>query len=289
MPWASAADDPLVPPPGSPLGYLFNKITQIAGRSWRSVLLIVFLASGLPTALIEFVYWVSYGYAGFGSRTPGRLDDVSDGRLLLGGVITFGVALALSFVVVAGWAAAVWALTVEASGERATLGAAFTFGFSRVLSLWVWALAVSLIVAVGTVCLVLPGIYLAVALSLFAMVVIYEPGLNPISRSFKLTHLSFGRTLGRVLLLGLVITVYSTVVNLIFSLIQSSIVSNTTDGLDLDAGSRVSLGVIGAIGDLISTVPGTALLAVALVPIYGELRARETPTSTPILRHQLGS
>ncbi len=116
---------------------------------------------------------------------------------------------------------------------------------------------------------------------------IFERGANPISRSFKLTHASFGPTLGRVLLLAIAVIVFEWVVGLIIGAIQRAIVINALNDANISLPDRVGLGLVEAAGTIITAPVATALLVTGLMPLYGGLRARETATSTPILRQQL--
>ncbi len=142
-----------------------SKVTQTIKRSWRTVLVVTLLGIGLPTAVIRFVSWVSFGYLAVDPALATRWSDLPTGRVLFGGFLTFVVAVVASFLIAAAWAAATWVVTVEANGERESVGRPLRFGWSRAASAGGWTILVGVIVALGTLCFVLPGLYLAFALS----------------------------------------------------------------------------------------------------------------------------
>jgi hypothetical protein len=243
----------------------------------------------LPAGIVSLISWLSYGYYALSATLlfhTGTLFDT--GRLLFGAFITFVFAVAAFFIAAAAWAAAVYTITIEANGERASLNDAFNYGLKRAGSLWLWTIVAAIIVAIGTCLLVLPGIYAAFALSLFGFVVVYERDQNPISRSFKLTHADLGQTLGRVAVLALVAFVYEIIINAIIGSIENGIISNGFVGFDFSFGARFGVGIVSLIGDLLVLTPVTGLLLMGLLPVYAEQRAREIQLSTSVLRQQLG-
>lgn len=285
-----AVPDPLVVPPGSSFNDWYNKVFEIGRRSWRSVLTVTVVAIAAPAAIVDFISWLSYGYY---AMSPTLLFHMGTffgtGRLLFGGFITFVFSLAASFFIAAGWAAAVWTVVQEASGQRTTLNEAINYGLKRAGALWIWTVAVGVIVAVGLCLLVLPGIYAAFALSFFGFVVVFERDQNPVSRSFKLTHADLGSTVVRVLVLAIACGVYSAVINTIIGGIEGGIISNALTGFDYSFGARFGVGIVSAIGQLLVTGPVSAALLMGLLPIYAEQRAREGQMSTSRLQQELGT
>lgn len=284
-----AWSDPLFVPPGSTFTAWYTKTLEIAQRSWRSLLMVTFVGIAVPAAIVDFIAYLSTGYYSLRPDLALHLGTLVDtGRLLFGAFVTFVFALAASFFTAVGWAGAVWTVVVEASGQRASLGDAINYGLRRAGQLWLWTVAVGVIVAIGTLCLlVVPGLYAAFALSLFGFCVIFERDANPLVRSVRLTHKDFGPTLLRVLSLAAGAAVYAGAVNLIFSTIETGIAPAAFATYDTGFGTRFALGVIAAINQLIVVAPVAGALLIGLLTIYAEQRGRETAMSTSRLRQDL--
>ena len=179
--------------------------------------------------------------------------------VMLGAVVTM-------LVTAIGWGAGIWAVTQAAAGYPADLAAAFTAGVRRLGPMFGWYLLYSLMVAVGAVACLLPGLYLAVAGSLFSFVIVFERERNPFGRSFSLVHRAFGQVLGRVALLGLVTIGASCVVSLCGNL--------------LGGGLGLVGFLMGDIATALLTAPVGVLLLVGLLLTYTQARARQEPVST---------
>jgi hypothetical protein len=283
-----AWSDPLFVPPGSSFGAWYNKVIEIVKRSWRSVLMITVGGIGLPIGIVEFFSTLFHGNYALSPTAMFHIGTIFDtGTYLAGAFITLLFFIAATYVAAIAWAAAVWTVTVEASGQPAPLNAAIAYGRKRASSLWVWSVAAAVIVFIGFCLLFLPGIYAAFALSLFGFVVVFEPGQNPISRSFKLTHADLGNTLVRLLVLGAAFFVYDLIVGLIFGSIEAGILLDPFS-LGSSFGARFGLGLVQLISQLVITGPAAAVGVMALMPVYAGLRAREVQLSTAALRQQLG-
>jgi hypothetical protein len=281
--------DPLFVRPGSTFNDWYAKALEIAQRSWRSLLMVTVVGIGLPTAIVDFIAYLSNGYYALRPDLALHMDTLfGTGRLLFGAFVTFMFALAASFFTAVGWAAATWTVVVEASGGRAPLGDAINYGLRRAGQLWLWTVAVGVIVAIGTLCLlVVPGIYAAFALSLFGFCVIFERDINPLTRSVKLIHADLASTGLRVVALAVAVFVYAGFVNLIFSTVETGIAPAAYATFDTGFGTRFALGILGAINQLAVATPVAGALLVGLLPIYAEQRGRAAAMSTSRLRHEL--
>jgi hypothetical protein len=155
------------------------------------------------------------------------------------------------------------------------------------MALFPWTVLAAVAFTIGSACLVLPGLYLAFGFSMFGFVAIFERGVNPVSRSFSLTHNSatIGVTLGKIAVLFAIYLVYTFIIGLIFGGIALAVAGGT--GLDNSFGYNLGFGLIQAIGTILSA-PGLALLLIGLLPTYAQLRARETPLTTAQLQQELG-
>lgn len=275
-------DDPLVP---YDFSSLFERMGSILKRSWRSLLAIQAIGTLVPAAVMlvvvlatgvgGFLYANPAGY-GTGQLTEEQLSELLS--LFVGvSIVVVLVALASAYINAVAWAASIWTLTRQAAGEPAPLGEAFRYGFRRGLPLFGWNLLAGLCIAVGALCCILPGVYLGVALSLIAPIVVFEGG-NAFSRSFRLTHSRFWPTAGRVVLLYLVYFGYSLVVSL----------PNNLAGVPTgDAAAQLALPMVMQLITTALVVPATVVLVVGLTVIYTELRSREQPLSTPQLAADL--
>lgn len=168
-----------------------------------------------------------------------------------------------------GWAAGIWTVTQNAADQPADLASAFAAAFRRVGPMSGWYLLYALMVGVGLVACVLPGLYLAVAGSLFSFVVVFERGRNPIGRSFWLVHKAFGQVLGRVALLAVAALGVSCVVGL------------------CTGAAGAAIGEAGIwLGDIVTALLVVPIAAVALVGLlltYTQARAGQEPVSTAAL------
>jgi hypothetical protein len=285
--YPGGAADPLVLPVGASFGAWFTKVQEVAKRSWKSALILCTAGIAVPEALVVLVrdssgYFLALSVTGIGSF----FDLI--GSVILGGMLTIAVCAVGAYVAAAAWAAGVWALVQEAAtGRAASLGKAFGYGMRRAAGMWPWTFLAATMVYIGKSCLVLPGVYLAFGLSMFGFVAVFERGVNPIGRSFNLTHNSntIGPTIGKVAILLGVYIVVDLILSAIFVAIAVAIALAV--GHTGAFGYNISRGVIEAIGTVL-TGPAIAVLLLGLMPTYLELRARETPVNTPALQAQLG-
>lgn len=201
------ADDPLVPPPYGGLRPAWERLTRLLSISGRPVMLILLLTFALPQiaqAIVVAVALEGVDAVGGGFVLPGEdyLDAAGFGALTAGTIVA-GLALFVVITLVAsiGWAASIWAITQAATGAAVTVPDALAAGARRMWRMFGWYLLFTLLVSVGILACLLPGIYVAVAGCLFSFVVMYEPGRNPLGRSFSLVNKAFGAVLGRALLI----------------------------------------------------------------------------------------
>src|SRR2546422_276121 len=102
---------------------------------------------------------------------------------------------------------------------EANLGAAIKLAISRLLSIWALSIIVVIIVFLGTLALVVPGIILAIMFSLALPVLLIEnKGVTEsMGRSRQLVSHRWGKTFGTFLVLGIIVLIAS----LIFSAITA--------------------------------------------------------------------
>ena len=102
---------------------------------------------------------------------------------------------------------------------QASLGASIGFAFAKLLSIWALSLIVGIIVVIGFIALIVPGIILAIMFSLALPVLLIEnKGVTEsMGRSRQLVSHKWGKTFGTFLVLGIIIIIAS----LIFSAITA--------------------------------------------------------------------
>src|SRR2546426_1985217 len=102
---------------------------------------------------------------------------------------------------------------------QVSLGASIRFAVSRLLSIWALSIIVGIIVVIGFIALILPGIILAIMFSLALPVLLIEnKGVTEsMGRSRQLVSHRWGKTFGTFLVLGIIVLIAS----LIFSAITA--------------------------------------------------------------------
>ena len=120
----------------------------------------------------------------------------------------------------------------EITTGKADLAASVRFVASRIVWLWAVILVVGIIVVLGLIALLVPGIILSIMFSLAVPVIMIEgTGFESMGRSRKLVSQRWLKTLGLVILVGIVVGIASAVVSAVTgplgvaSTIVSSIVS----------------------------------------------------------------
>lgn len=273
-------DDPLVPPPAAQFEAWYRRVVATFGRSWQPLFLVFAVLSALPQiALLVIGYVAGYALA----ITPETAVELFQRPEVVIGSILVALVLGVAtvFLNCVAWAAAIWVVTENAAGRPASLATAVPVGLSRALPMFGWYLLVGLIVAVGTIFCVLPGLYFGVALSLFSFVIMFERGTNPIGRSFTLVNGDFGAALGRVALLFLVDGVASMLVSCAFGG-SAFALSMNSDG-ELVGGPSGGTQLVSGLVNAVVQVPLDSLLVVGLLLVYTQVRGRREPLSTPQL------
>jgi hypothetical protein len=105
----------------------------------------------------------------------------------------------------------------EINGQKIDLMGAVSFAFSKLLSLWVIFIVVGLIVVLGLIALIIPGIILAImfALSIPVLLIEQKGVFASMSRSRQLVGGRWLKTFATFLVLGIIIAIVSYVLNLV--------------------------------------------------------------------------
>ncbi|MFS8479491.1 MAG: hypothetical protein FWJ93_11150 [Micromonosporaceae bacterium] len=279
---AFAGPDPLVPPHGSGFSGWFEWVRATLARSWQSLGLILLTTVAVPQIVLAVFGFVA-GQMLSVAMVPAELGGPAYGPETYIGITLVGLTLVVAslFAQVLGWAAGIWAVTQQAAGRRVTLPEALRAGLARVLPMFGWAVLTALMVMVGLILCIVPGLYFIVAASLFSFVVMYERGTGAIARSFSLVHSAFGPVLGRVALLVASYLIVNFLVSSGFGIAVTA-----TSAVPGTAVSGLQLG-----GEVIRALIAVALDAVLLVGLlitYTEVRAAREPVSTPVLTAAVG-
>ncbi|WLS47386.1 hypothetical protein Q3V37_09220 [Micromonospora profundi] len=278
-------NDPLVTPPGAGLPGWLQRFNGGLRRGWRQLVPILLLTQVLPAAALAIISLALDPSAGWDTQPPDPAAGLPDNfgtELLTFAVVLIVGSLLIGAVQAIGWAAGSWVITQQAAGRPASLDAALGYGVRRALGLWGWTLVTGLLVGVGICLCVLPGIYLAFALSMAGPVYLFERQ-NPIGRSFRMFHDRFGMMLGRVALVGGVV--------LVVSLISGALESVGTAPFGTDPfgspGSAVGVVVVIAVTSVLA-LPAYLVQLVGLLVTYTEQRAHEGPVNSAGLAAELG-
>ncbi|MEU4551459.1 hypothetical protein [Micromonospora violae] len=279
-------NDALVTPPGAGLGGWFNRCGGALRRGWRQLLPIMLLTQVLPAAVFSVISLgldptAKWAVQAGPNASPALPDNfVADLLSLL--VLLVGGSLVIGLVQAVGWAAGSWVITRQAVGQPVSLESALRYGLRRALGLWGWTLLVSLLVGVGICFCVLPGIYLAFALSMAGPVYLFERN-NPIGRSFRMFHDRLGLLLGRVALVVLAVIVGTLIPGGLEGVVTSAL---GTDPFAAPGTAVVAVVVIGITALL--ALPAHLAQLIGLLVTYAEQRAHEAPVNAAGLAAELG-
>ena len=240
---AVAQGDPLI---ATSFSDWWSKVIGVLTRSWQP-LLIIQIATVVPGMIVAAIV---------AGAAASQSTAVSIGGALLGlvgGLIVFVVALLAQ-------AASVYVVGKQASGEEVGAGPALSFAAGRALPLLGWGILAAILIGVGFILLVIPGIYLIVvfAASLTGVIMFERAGIG---RTFSLVNPAFGQTLGRLLSFALAALVYSAILGMIVGVIFRE-------------------GFLGGLVYNVLTLPVTFASVGVAVVTYASLRHRENPEIT---------
>lgn len=256
-------EDPLVP---ADIGGWVQRIIGVVQRSFVPLLLITLAIFG---AIVVLSILAGLGISGvfFASLSAG---GPGAGAIVTAIVIGLVVLVAMLLVGSLAQAAGFFVAVKQANGEDASLGSALAFARTRMLAVAGWSLLAGLMIAVGTLLVIVPGVYLAIVFgaSLFGVVIAERQGIG---RCFTLVHNRFWPTVGRMLLYFAVVAVYALLVGLIVSAFGEG-------------------SLVGSLVQFVLTVPITIVGFAVAVVTYAELRFHdpERPGAlTPALAAEL--
>lgn len=255
-------EDPLVSPN---FGGWWNRSVALLSVAWQ------------PMAMVQLIWALPLVVLGvFLNLAPTEPDTTTSseltGDLLVALLIGAGaalIAILLSFVT---QLATIQILVQRATGQPMSVRDALLTGLRRAPAMLGWGLLAGLLVLVGLVLCILPGIYVGLALSVLPVIVLLERGTG-IGRAFQLFHADFGAAIGRVATI-IAIMLAVTLVDSVFS----GLILSAADG-EVSIGAAVVASVLSTIFSIILSIVASPLLLTA----YADMRARHEPFSTAYL------
>jgi hypothetical protein len=250
-----------------------TKSFTLLGRAWKPVGLVV-LVLNLVTVVLQVPLNVA-GDALSERASSGGVGSVEVVSLLGAGLVLLVANFVLTGVASLG---GYWAATRTAAGRPAPLGEAVRFGFRRVGWWLVWSLVAALVVAVGFVLCIVPGIAALVVVSpALAGVVVFEGGRgNVLGRCLELVRPRFWD----MLLRGVIVVAGSAVVGLLLAV--------PTFVVGLVAGSGVLGTIVSSVFAAVVGTPLTVVTTALTLVAYAELRNRHAGVDTGRLDAELG-
>jgi hypothetical protein len=246
--------DPLVP---ANFGGWFDRVVGVIRRSGVLLLLIQ-----VGVAVVNAIFGIILV-----QLTVGVVASSGSSAGVLGlGLLSVVVAMVVN---VFAQGASIFVAIRDAAGETTSLPTALGFAAGRALPLLGWGLVAGIMMVVGFVLFVVPGVYLAIVFTATLTGVVAVERMN-IGRCFQLVNRRFWPTAGRLLLAFLMGIIYSAVVNgIVYVVTGPNLVAAT------------------ALRSILTIPLGLAFVAVAVVT-YAELRFHESPTVlTPTLAAEL--
>ncbi len=289
------SDDPLVNPQFAGINGWFTRLGSVFRRSGKSMAAIFAITYLVPNIVIT-VLGAGANYL-FLSRVMPTLPNQTRRyepdpqfldkwglpllALLVAGVL---VVVVLYIVELAGYAAATYAVTREATGQRVGLGEALGYGFRRSLGLFGWLFLGGLLTVIGFVFCILPGLYMIAALALVGPIYLFERR-NAIGRSFSIFNKNLGRVLGRLALL-LCAMIAAGVLSGIIGAIGSA-VAGTFGTQTLSLNATVAASTVSSVLGVIIQLPLTMVIFSGILLTYTEQRGFEGPVNAATLAAEL--
>jgi hypothetical protein len=252
-----ASDDPLISPDFS--GW-WNRSMRLLAATWRQLVLIQLLWA-IPLLLITVVSNVVPDAA------EGGAADLVVVLVFIAATFLLGLVTTL---------ATLHVLVQYATGHPMSVGWALRTGLRRAAPMLGWGILAGLMVLVGLVLCVVPGLYVGVVFTILPAVVLLERA-NAIGRCFQLVHAQFGPALGRIATIA--------AVGLAFALVEQALTTvvggrGYFDPGDVSTGAAVATSIVTTLFSIVSGVVAAPLVLTA----YADMRARHEAFSTAYLQ-----
>jgi hypothetical protein len=169
-------------------------------------------------------------------------------------------------------------LVQRATGRQVSVRAAMLAGLRRVHAMIGWGILAGLLVLVGVVLCVVPGIYVGLVMVVLPAIVLLERGRG-IGRAFELFHAKFGESLARVATIAGIYLVGG----IVQSAISGLLIGDLDPNADPDATPSIATALFGSIVSTSFSVALIVILAPLILTAYADMRARREPFSTAYL------
>jgi hypothetical protein len=233
----------------------FWKLAKLAAAVWIPLAIVLILVD-----IYRFTE-VNTGELYFVGDTIRSLDH---GRLVAGG-IAVGVVYTVGSLILVG--ASLRAASQAYMGEEPEVGPSLRFAAGKLLSMFWLAILLVVLLAIGFLLIVVPGIYLAIAWILAMPVLLFEGkgAFKSMGRSFDLIRHHWWRTFGIVIVIGIFSAILGDVI--------PGVISGLFDGVSKDHFTLwiVLTDAIAALGPIVTTGIWAATIAV----IYYDMRVRK--------------
>ncbi|MGH3976236.1 MAG: hypothetical protein ACRDS9_23365, partial [Pseudonocardiaceae bacterium] len=184
----------------------FKKVASAIRRSF-----VPLLAIQIGVAVVNVAFWIILSQLALGVAASGGATAGLFLLSLLGTVI-------LLIVSVFAQGASIFVAIRDAAGEPTSVGSGLGFAASRALPLHGWGFVAGIMMVIGFLLFIIPGIYLAIVFGATLIGVVAVERKN-IGRCFQLVHRRFWPTAGRLLLAFLIGFIYSLVINIIVAVV----------------------------------------------------------------------
>jgi hypothetical protein len=243
-------------------------------RQRLGTLVMCVLVPVVPLTILGTILIASTDDTAFDPNAP--VDD--SGTALAGTLISFvlqSAALALAV------AACFKAVSAAYLGEDAGAGESLRYSLGRIVPLIIAYIVVTLVVVVGLVLLIIPGVFLAVKMSMtFAAVVFERKGpFGSIGRSFSLTKGHWWRTFGTLVIVFLLLFVINLAATVAFGAGLAAV----------DDANEVVVAVISTLINIAIIALTYPLWAAVVTVMYYDFRVRNEGFDLELLARGVGS
>jgi hypothetical protein len=267
-----APDDPLVSPD---FGGWWGRSFALLKVAWRPMVLMQLIVI-VPTLILGIVGQVVLvrRLDGFGTTTDAGQVDWS--RILTPLLIVLPLALigGLLYLVIE---LGTYQLMVQAlTGRPMSIGDALRAGLRRLLPFLGWGIVSGLLVLLGAVFCILPGVYIGAVVAILPVVILLERGTGT-GRCFQLFHADLGTSISRVATiagLGIGLAIAEWVFTSIFSAVGNPFAGN---------GPSTPTVIISAVISALFSIVSGVLFKPMFLTAYADMRARHEPFSTAYL------
>jgi hypothetical protein len=257
------------------IGEILDAGIKVFVRHWKVLVICVVGLVG-PMNVIQVLLRASIDPNAFetGNTTTGTGDDIGPALIaLLGSVVLSGLAFLVSFTACFKAVADAWLGAEPAVGRSLRLGARRLGG---VLVAWI---AWIVILTIGTILLIVPGVYFGVVLCLTLPALLFE-GIGPFKAFGRSRSLVKGRwwpTLGLVLVGYLLVSIIGAIIQAILIGIAGA-----------SSSSVVPAAIATVVGSTISNAITTPYLAAVLTILYFDMRVRKEGFDLQLMAEGLG-